>query len=139
MEQLVRVLKTNDDGTAHVIHIRESACSGDCHKCSGCGAVQQSVSFIARNPIHARPGDLVTVRAESGPVLLAAAILYMLPVVLFFAGYLAGYLLWGRGAIAGCASFALGIVAGVLYDRLVAKKKETVYTIIGYPYTNPDS
>ena len=38
MEQLVRVKETFDDGTATVIHVRESACSGDCHKCSGCGA-----------------------------------------------------------------------------------------------------
>ena len=28
MEQLVRVKKTFDDGTALVIHVRESACSG---------------------------------------------------------------------------------------------------------------
>ena len=38
MEQLVRVKETFDDGTAMVIHVRESACSGDCHKCPGCGA-----------------------------------------------------------------------------------------------------
>ena len=139
MEQLVRILKTNDDGTARVIHIRESACSGDCHKCSGCGAVQQSVSFIARNPINAKPGDLVTVRAESGPVLLAAAVLYMLPVALFFAGYLVGQLFWDQGAILGCTAFGLGIAAAVVYDRLVAKKKETIYTIIGYPHNDTES
>ena len=32
MEQLVRVKEAFDDGTATVIHVRESACSGDCHK-----------------------------------------------------------------------------------------------------------
>ena len=40
MEQLVRVKETYDDGTALVFRIRESACSGDCHKCSGCGAAR---------------------------------------------------------------------------------------------------
>ena len=43
MEQIVKVRRTNSDGTAQVIRIRESACSGDCHKCSGCGAAQQTM------------------------------------------------------------------------------------------------
>ena len=134
MEQLVRVLKTNEDGTAQVIHVRESACSGDCHKCSGCGAVQQSLILTAYNPIHAKTGELVTVQAQSGPVLIAAAVLYMLPVVLFFLGYLAGQLLWQQGGVAACLAFGLGIAAAVVYDRKVVKQKETIYTIIGYPH-----
>ena len=61
MEQLVRVKKTYDDGTALVIHVRESACSGDCHKCSGCGAAKEAMLFTADNPLGARTGDLVKV------------------------------------------------------------------------------
>ena len=57
MEQTVKVRKINPDGTAQVIRIRESACSGDCHKCSGCGAAQQTMLFTARNPIGAREGE----------------------------------------------------------------------------------
>ena len=139
MEQIVRVKESFPDGTAQVIIIRESACSGDCHKCSGCGAVQQSVTLTAHNPIHAKTGELVTVRAESGPVLLAATVLYMLPVAMFFLGYLAGHMLFSQGGIAGCLAFALGIVGAVVYDRCVLKKKETVYTIIGYPHIMPES
>ena len=45
MEQIVRVREVFDDGSAMVVHVRESACSGDCHKCSGCGAAQQTVVF----------------------------------------------------------------------------------------------
>lgn len=135
MEQLVRVIKTNDDGTAQVIHIRESACSGDCHKCSGCGAVQQKLILVAANPIGARVGDNVVIQTQSGPVLAAAVVLYMLPVLLFFLGYLAGQLLWQRGALTGCIAFVVGLVAAVVYDRRVACKKETVYTITGYDHT----
>ena len=40
MEQKVRVKKVNSDGTAQVLHIRQSACSGDCHQCAGCGAAE---------------------------------------------------------------------------------------------------
>ena len=42
MEQQVRVTQTHDDGTATVLYLRESACSGDCHKCAGCGACKDA-------------------------------------------------------------------------------------------------
>ena len=131
MQQQVRVLNINPDGSAQVIYLRQSACSGDCHKCSGCGAVEQSMIFAARNPIGARPGDLVNVESATGPVLKAAAVLYMLPLVLFVAAYLVG-MQWHLGGITGALGFVLGIAIAVAYDRLVMKKKNTEYTIIGY-------
>ena len=135
MEQLVRIKSVSDDNTAQVVAVRESACSGDCHKCSGCGAVRQVVEFQAINAIGARPGELVIVEAKSGPVLAAAAMLYILPMVLFFLGYLLGALLWEMGALTGCIAFVLGIVLAAVYDRKVARKQNTVYTITGYPAT----
>lgn len=131
MEQLVRVRQINDDGTAQVVHIRESACSGDCHKCSGCGAVKQAMLLDAFNPIGAQPGDMVHIRSESGPVLVGAVVLYLVPLVLFFAGYLLGEP-WGMGPLMGCLAFVLGIGLAVLYDRLVARKQKTVYTIVRF-------
>ena len=131
MQQQVRVLNINPDGSAQVIYLRQSACSGDCHKCSGCGAVEQSMIFTARNPIGARPGDLVNVESATGPVLKAAAVLYMLPLVLFVAAYLVG-MQWHLGGVTGALGFVLGIAIAVAYDRLVMKKKNTEYTIIGY-------
>ena len=133
MEQLVRVKQTYDDGTALVIRVRESACSGDCHKCSGCGAQKQVVLLRAVNAINAEAGELVKVRSESGPLLAGAAVIYMLPIVLFFLGYLIGELLWQQGALIGGITFAIGIAGAVLYDRLVAQKQKMVYTITGYP------
>ena len=132
MEQIVRVRKTFDDGTAQVLHIRESACSGDCHKCSGCGAAQETLLISAVNRIQAEVGDLVVIRAESGPVLKAAAVLYMVPMVLFFLGYLLGDLWQISGALCGILGFVLGIAVAVLYDRKVVKKSKPVYTITGF-------
>lgn len=134
MEQLVRVVKHNDDGTARVVLVRESACSGDCHKCSGCGAAKQTMYVTAKNPIQAPVGAVVVIQSESGPVLAAAAMLYMMPLGLFFLGYLLGAILWQRGGLLGCIAFVLGIAGAALYDRLVMKKKKTVYTITGYGY-----
>ena len=132
MEQIVRVKALLADGRAQVLHIRESACSGDCHKCSGCGAAKEAILLEADNPIGAAVGDFVTVSAASGPVLRAAAVLYMMPLLLFFLGYALGAVCWGRGTLAGGLAFVLGIGLVVAYDRRVAARNQAVYTITGF-------
>ena len=132
MQQKVKVLSTEGE-LSRVMHIRESACSGDCHKCAGCGAAKQAMIFEARNPIGAKAGEVVIVESDSGPVLKAAAVLYMLPLVLFIAGYLLG-MPRGLGGLTGGLAFALSIAIIVAYDRLVMKKKKTEYTITGYAH-----
>lgn len=131
MEQRVRVRRKLEGGMAEVVHIRQSACSGDCHKCSGCGAAQETLVFTAHDPIGVKPGDVVIVTSDSAPVLGAAAVLYLLPLVLFFVGYGVGAV-WGLGALVGGLAFALSIVLAVVYDRTVASKRKSVYTITGY-------
>lgn len=126
MEQKVRIQKILPDGTALVVHVRESACSGDCHKCAGCGAAKETITLRAANPIGAAAGDVVLVSSASGPVLRAAAVVYLLPLALFFLGYaLAGG--WGGGL-----GFLLGLTGIVIYDRRVARNEKTEYTITGY-------
>lgn len=136
MEQKARIRTVREDGIAQVAVIRESACSGDCHRCSGCGAVKEMLVLEAVNAIGAKPGEIVVIRSESGPVLAGAAVLYMIPLVTFFAGYLLGEI-WELGALLGCIGFVLGFLPAALYDRLVARKKKTVYTITGYPTGHP--
>lgn len=132
MEQIVRVKEVHSDGTATVIHVRESACSGDCHKCSGCGAAKEAVLFEASNPIGAGRGDLVKVESATGPVLKAAVVLYVIPLVLFFLGYYLGTLPGNFGALFGCLGFVLGVLIVVVYDRKVVKKADLGYTITAY-------
>lgn len=134
MEQKVKIRRVFPDGTAEVVHIRESACSGDCHKCSGCGAAKESITLTARNAIGAGPGEVVIVKSDSAPVLRGAVVLYILPLVLFILGYLLTASGWG-----GCLGFVIGIVAVIVYDRKVAKKEETVYTITGYAQKKGDN
>ena len=132
MEQIVRVKHLTDDGRAQVLHVRESACSGDCHKCSGCGAAKEAIVLEADNPIGAAVGDFVTISSDTGPVLRAAAVLYMMPLALFFLGYILGEVVWGMGGLGGGLAFVLGIALVVVYDRLVAARNKTVYTITGF-------
>ena len=137
MEQTVRVIKLLDDGMAQVSAVRQSACSGDCHKCAGCGAVKQTVDFTAVNAIGASVGDRVIVQSDSKSVLTGAAVLYIMPLLLFFIGYFVG-MNWEVGGICGVAGLALGVLGVIAYDRHVAGKRETVYTITGYAHTEGD-
>ncbi len=132
MEQLVRVKEAYDDGTAMVIHVRESACSGDCHKCSGCGAAKEAVLFTADNPIGARRGDLVKVVSDTGVVLKGAVVLYVLPLILFFLGYYLGTLPGDFGALGGGLGFVLGVAIVIFYDRKVIRKQNIGYTITAF-------
>lgn len=131
MEQIVQINQVFPDGTAEVFHVRESACSGDCHKCAGCGAARETLVLTARNPIGAQPGDRVVLQSDSGPVLKVAAVLYVSPLILFFLGYFLGSVFWGMGGLTGCLAFAVGIGAAVAYDHRVLAKKKTIYTITG--------
>lgn len=124
--------KVNEDGSALVLHIRQSACSGDCHKCSGCGAVQEKMLITAENPIGAVAGDTVMIAANSKTVLLSAAVLYMMPVLLFFMGYLIGLRFSFCKELLGCAAFVLGVGIAVVYDRVFLSKKKVSYTITGF-------
>ena len=130
MEQIVRVHRLHPDGRADIFLVRESACSGDCHKCSGCGAAKEVMIVQAQNPIGAGRGDLVTLETKTGPVMKAVGVFYVLPLVFFFGGYMLGSL-WNLGGLMGCLGFVAAIALSVLYDRKVAKKEE-VLTITGY-------
>ena len=132
MEQLARVRETFDDGTAVVIHVRESACSGDCHKCSGCGAAKETILLKAKNPIGAMRGDVVILESATGPVLKAAVVMYMIPMLLFFLGYFVGDAFWQRGALVGSLAFVAAIALAVLYDRKIGKNDKTSYTLIRF-------
>ena len=132
MEQFVRVKETYDNGMAKVLLVRESACSGDCHKCSGCGAAKETMVFEAANAIGAKRGDLVKVESATGPVMKAAVVLYVIPLVLFFLGYYLGTLPGSFGALGGCLGFVLGVAIVIVYDRKVAKKSNMGYTITAF-------
>lgn len=131
MEQIVKVRRLLPDDMAEVIRIRESACSGDCHKCSGCGAAKQTMLLMARNLIDAKPGDLVVLSSETKTVLKAAAVLYLVPLFLFLLGYLLGESLLEMGALLGIAGLLLGLAVVKIYDRALAKK-DIAYTITAF-------
>ena len=109
---------------------RESACSGDCHKCAGCGAVSQTLSVRAENLIGAKTGERVYIESSGAVVLWAAVLVYLLPVLSFLSGYALGSL-WGRESLGGLVAFLLGWIPAVLYNRHVRACPPT-YRIVAY-------
>lgn len=130
MEQTVRVICLLPEQMAQVQLVRQSACSGDCHQCAGCGAAKQTLIFQARNPIGAVPGDVVSVQSDASPVLKAAAMLYLLPLALFVTGYLLGQQLGGYAVLASLCGFGLGLLPVRALDRYLRGKM--VYTITDF-------
>ena len=113
MTQQGTIKKLLPGGRAEVEVTRRSACGHDCAKCGGCGGLETQTLYVtARNHTDAGIGDRVLIEGETGRVLGLAALVYMLPLVLFFIGYAIG------NAAGGGASGAL--VGGVLFALLTA-------------------
>ena len=132
MEQIVRVHRLRDDGRADIILVRESACSGDCHKCSGCGAQKETMIVTAENPIKAEVGDFVTLSSDTASVMKAVMAVYLVPLVLFFALFGLGMAWDWKPGLLGGLGFCLGVAFAVWFDRRCTKKGENIYTITGY-------
>ena len=79
-------------------------------------------------------GAAVRLHADTGGILKAAMLVYLLPLVLFFGGYALGAAAGLGGGICGCLGFAAGIGLAVAADRRMRAKQKTVYTIIGYAF-----
>lgn len=136
MTQNAVVKELSGDGWATIEVRRVSACGHDCSQCGGgCAELTRSgpVTVLARNPVGARPGDRVVVESSSRSILGFAAVVYLLPLALFFAGYfLAGVLGAGEGlALAlGGACFALSLAIAVFTDRRAAKRSRELFSIV---------
>lgn len=115
---------------------RMSACAHNCAECGGgCSEMMKSgpVSVLARNPLGAKPGDRVVVASSTSSILGAAALVYLLPLLLFFIGY---FVAQGMGAgegtciAAGGICFVLALVVIVVVDRRVRQKNRELFSIV---------
>ena len=133
MKQIATVEKLLGGCRAEISVARQSACAHECHECAGCGGTAAPVRAVADNPIGASVGQKVVVESSSRQVFGVILLVYMLPVLLFFAGYfLSGALTRAEGAhiAAGIIAFFCGVVPAVLYDRRVRRSGGMSFTIV---------
>lgn len=127
MEQQAQVIRIVSDAVARVAVKRKSACSGDCHTCHGCPHPDEIVMVDADNLVGAQKGDSVLVRSDTGRVLKLAAMLYLMPVVLFFLGYF--LMPGGEGArlAVGGGAFAAGILICMAVSRWMKENNREMH------------
>ena len=133
MTQIATVERILDADHAEISVPRKSACGHDCEECAGCGVTGAAVHARAANPIGARPGQKVVVESSTKKMLRIVALVYLIPVVLFFVGYLAAMALTSSVGVqyaAAAAGFALGVVLAILYDRRLRARGGLSFTIV---------
>ena len=136
MTQTATVRRLMPQNRVELSILRQSACGHDCSKCgAGCSMMTpQEVLVVADDPVGVRPGDTVTVESSTGRMMQAAAVVYAVPLVLFFALYLildaagAGGTASTLGAVAG---FTAGILCAVWYSRREKKRRKIRFTVTG--------
>lgn len=133
MTQVATVERVLDATHALISVPRKTACAHDCAECAGCGVTGAAVRARALNPIGAEPGQQVVVQSSTRHMLGVVAIVYLIPVALFLAGYVAGLLiteLVGVQYALAVGGFFLGLVPAILYDRHIRAVGGISFTIL---------
>ena len=120
------VTRLIDQHNAEVEVERGTACGGNCGSCEAC-VFQNTIRAIAKNRVSALPGQRVTIESKTSDVLGAAALLYIVPFILFFIGYAIASALHAAEGIcilAAAVFFAIGIALNVWMQR--SRKKESI-------------
>lgn len=133
MTQIATVERIIDADHAEISVPRKSACGHDCEECAGCGVTGAAVHAKAVNAIGARPGQKVVVESSTQKMLGIVAFVYLIPVALFMAGYLAAAFLTASVSIqyaSAVAAFLVGIGCAIWYDRRVRARGGLTFTIV---------
>ncbi len=119
MRQQAKVIRVLDN-KAIVSVVRQSACGHDCSTCGGCGLSTEPIVAEALNEKNAKVGDIVIVETDTTAVIRIAAVVYFLPVALFFIVYIACKFFGARESFAllcGCAGFILSVIFAFRVNR----------------------
>ena len=132
MTQDAVVIKLLPRDMAEVAVTRGTACGGNCGSCESC-MFQSELRVEARNLIQAKPGQKVTISSKSSRIFGAAFLVYIMPLLFFFAGYAVSALSGAGEGIRICVSFAslvLSALVLVLTQRRAKKEKAITFDII---------
>ena len=132
MTQDAVVTKLLPEGMAEVAVARTTACGGNCGSCESC-IFQGEIKTVARNLIVARPGHKVVIASKTSTVFRAAALVYVMPIVLFVLGYAIASLAGAGEGLCIAVSFealALSAVILVVSQRMKKHKAPFAFEII---------
>ena len=133
MTQIATVEKILPGGFVEISVPRKSACGHDCEECAGCGMTGAAIHARAKDPVGVRPGQKVVVESDTKKMLKIVSFVYLIPVVLFLAGYLITLALTPSVAVQDTVAVAgavLGVLLAVWYDRRVKARGGLSFTIV---------
>lgn len=121
MLQEAIITKIRDDGLAEVVVERSGICGGDCDECNSC-RYEKLMKTVVQNPIEARRGQHVYIEMPTSGVLKGAIYIYVIPLIMLFAGYFIGY--FAKLSEGGCIATAFGgTLIGVLIAAVLSKRQ----------------
>lgn len=126
------VTKLLENGKAEVSVERGTACGGNCS--GGCEACVYASRILiqADNLVYAAPGDRVILESRTSSIMGATFLVYVIPLVFFFAGLIiasASGFSQGICALVSLLSAAAGAVVTVIAGR---RSKDIRFRITGY-------
>ena len=133
MTQIATVEKILPGGFVEISVPRKSACGHDCEECAGCGMTGAAIRARAKDPVGVRPGQKVVVESDTKKMLKIVSFVYLIPVILFLAGYLIMLACNTSVAVqytAAVAGAVLGILLAIWYDRRVKARGGLSFTIV---------
>ena len=116
MTQDAIVTKILPNAMAEVVVTRSTACGSNCASCEAC-VFQSELKAVAKNRINARPGQRVVIESRNSKVFSAAILVYIMPLLLFVAGFAMATLLGASEGIAILVSFVCLVFAAFLLVR----------------------
>ncbi len=124
MTQDAVVTRLLPNNMAEVAVARTTACGGNCPSCESC-IFQSELKTLARNRIQARPGQKVVIATRSKEIFGAAALVYLMPIVLMLLSYaVAAALGAGEGLRVLVSFLAVLVSAGILVLSQRAQKNK---------------
>ncbi len=117
---------------AEVAVRRTTACGGNCGSCESC-VFQNELKTPALNRVRARPGQKVLIESQSSRIFKAAFLVYVMPLLLFMAGYVLASFLGLKESLQIVLSFAGMLLGGILLvysQKRVREKDKITFEII---------
>jgi len=103
-----KVIRIIGDGLVEV----EIKASSGCAKCGACNFDRSgTMSMEAKNEIGASRGDVVEIEIPEGSVIFSSLLIFIFPIIAFFAGYIM------KGLILGSICLLAYMIFLFVYDR----------------------
>ena len=128
----IGVVESTNGAIAIVSVKRSTACGDSCATCSSqCNFRGNKITV--GNRIGAMPGDLVAIEMKTSTVLKSAFLVYILPILVLFAGYFITEHKTGsetKSLITGLLAFGITFIFLVFWDKINKEKFMTSITKI---------